>query len=85
MKESKNILYRNVVNCTEQISLQPKICENCCISLEWEPKYVDKFSELRDVTFSLLMTTLEAFVDRVDQDQTVWQSDLWSTLSTYSF
>ena len=33
------------------------------------------------------MTTQEAFVDSVDQDQTARnvQSDLWSTLSTFSF
>ena len=33
------------------------------------------------------MTTQEAFVDIVDQDQTAedMQSDLWSTLSTFSF
>ena len=40
-------------------------------------------------TFSLLMTTvaLEAIVDSVDQDQTAQnvQSDLLSTLSTFSF
>ena len=35
----------------------------------------------------LLMTTQEAFVDSVDQDQTAQdvQSDPWSTLSTFSF
>ena len=33
------------------------------------------------------MTTQEAFVDSVDQDQTAQnvQYDLWSTLSTFSF
>ena len=33
------------------------------------------------------MTTQEAFVDSVDQDQTAQnvQSDLWSTLSKFSF
>ena len=33
------------------------------------------------------MTTLYAFVESVDQDQTAQnvQSDLWSTLSTFSF
>ena len=33
------------------------------------------------------MTTQEAFVDSVDQDQIAQnvQSDLWSTLSTFSF
>ena len=38
-------------------------------------------------TVSLLLTTHEAFVDSVDQDQTARnvQSDLWSTLSTISF
>ena len=37
------------------------------------------------LTLSLLMTTQEAFVDSVDQDQTEQnvQSNLWSTLSTF--
>ena len=49
----------------------------------------DQFNTLfnRLLTISLLMTTQEAFVDSVDQDQTAQnvQSDLWSTLSTFSF
>ena len=40
---------------------------------------------LKLLTLSLLLTTQEAFVDSVDQDQTAQnvQSDLWSTLSTF--
>ena len=40
-----------------------------------------------ELTLSILMTTQEAFVDSVDQDQTVQnvQSDLLSTLSSFSF
>ena len=39
------------------------------------------------LTLSYLMTTQEAFVDRVDQDQTAQkvQSDLLSTLYKFSF
>ena len=40
-----------------------------------------------ELTLSLLMKTPEAFVGNVDQDQTAHsvQSDLLSTLSTFSF
>ena len=41
----------------------------------------------KELTLSLLMMTQEGFVDSVDQDQTAQngQSDLCSTLSTFSF
>ena len=41
---------------------------------------------LKELTLFLLMTTQEAFVDNVDQDQTAQNVlfDLWSTLSTFS-
>ena len=50
--------------------------------------YLMPVSELiRPRTLSLLMTTQEAFVDSVDEDQTVqnMQSDLWSALSKFLF
>ena len=61
-----------------------------------DPVHLSVFKPLKEfiielknlgLTLSLLMTTQKAFVDSVDQDQTAQnvQSDLCSTLSTFSF
>ena len=56
------------------------------LKLQWKRSLTQTACQ-ESLTLSLLLTTQEAFVDSVDQDQTAqdMQSELWSTLSTFSF